>query len=402
MMKKLQLFTLLNLVLLCTYGQRYKNVVFDSIKVTPDLVYGINNDINGKSVTLMLDVYEPFNDTIGVKRPLLVLAHGGSFVQGSRKSADMVTICTNMAKRGYVVASIQYRLGINIFSGNTLEKEFSHAVWRATQDGRAAIRWFNRNAADTNTFSINKNLIFTGGVSAGGVLGMHLAFLDKVSELAQTVIDTNLLGGIEGNSGTAGFNWRVNGVVNLCGAINNINFMPDNKNVKLCSMHGTNDQTVPYKTDYFYFLSGPVAILQGSYSIDSLAKSIGIYSDFYTFNNAPHVPFIGSTAYMDTTLTFVANSLYNMQFGKPTTSIYNSINKNDFTLYPVPATQYLMINAINDNSTINYTIFNVSGIEMKSGIYLDKINIEDLPNGTYFIKLNSNKGLTYIKFNVCH
>ncbi|MFN4082642.1 MAG: carboxylesterase family protein [Bacteroidia bacterium] len=395
------------IIILCVFyisktsAQRYKNIVFDNVKITPDLVYGENKDVNGNDLTLMLDVYEPENDTPNIKRPLLVLAHGGSFIQGSRKSTDMVNICTEMAKRGYVAASIQYRLGVNIFSGNTLEKEFAQAVWRATQDGRAAIRWFKRNAIDTNTFGIDVDNIFTGGVSAGGVLGLHLAFLDTETELAQTTIDTNAVGGIEGNSGTPGYNWRVKGVVNLCGAISNVNFMQNNTNIKICSMHGTNDQTVPYKTNYFYFFGSPIALLQGSFSIDSMANKLGMYSDFYTFEGAPHVPFVSSTEYMDTTLNFVANSLYHQIFGKPTVFVEPKINEHRFDIYPNPVSNILNIVAdayvkINELNVLNLN----SDLIIKSK-GKQNINVEYLPHGNYILQIITDNGVTYKKFIKC-
>jgi predicted esterase len=383
-------------------AQRYLNPVFDSVTVLPDIVYGSSITVNGDTAQLLLDIYQPFNDTPGVKRPLLVLAHGGSFISGSRKSADMVNICTRMAKRGYVVASIQYRLGINLFSGNTLEKEFSHAVWRATQDGRAAVRWFRQDAANGNTYQINDEQIFSGGVSAGGVLGMHLAFLDQASELAQTSIDTNLLGGIEGNSGNPGYSWRIKGVINLCGAISNVSWMLNNPDVKICSMHGTNDQTVPYKTNYFFFLSAQVAILQGSFSIDSFARQNGMYSDFYTFQGAPHVPFVNNAAYMDTTIEFVSQSLYNQLFGK-TTTIANMQNAlSNVAVYPNPANTQIQITGLNSNN-VQAVVSDISGkIHFAQPLDLSQtIDISKFPQGIYFVNLQSEQSNKTLKFVKC-
>lgn len=383
-------------------AQRYLNPVFDSVTVLPDIVYGSSVTVNADTAQLSLDIYQPFNDTPGVKRPLLVLAHGGSFVGGSRKSADMVTICTEMAKRGYVVASIQYRLGINLFSGNTLEKEFSHAVWRATQDGRAAVRWFRQDAANSNTYQINDEQIFTGGVSAGGVLGMHLAFLDQAGELAQTPIDTNVLGGIEGNSGNPGYSWRVKGVVNLCGAISNVSWMTNNPDVKICSMHGTNDQTVPYKTNYFFFLSAQVAILQGSFSIDSFAQQNGMYSDFYTFQGAPHVPFVNNAAYMDTTIEFVSQSLYDQLFGKTTAIASMQQALTNVVVYPNPANTQIQIAGLN-SSNVQVVITDIGGkiLTMQNIGSTQTIDVSGFPQGIYFVNLKSGQSTKTIKFVKC-
>lgn len=400
-MKKTLLFVCFFSLLTYSQAQRYLNPVFDSVTVLPDIAYGSNVTVNGDTSQLLLDIYQPFNDTPGVKRPLLVLAHGGSFVGGSRKSADMVTICTEMAKRGYVVASIQYRLGINLFSGNSLEKEFSQAVWRATQDGRAAVRWFRQGAANNNTYQIDDEQIFTGGVSAGGVLGMHLAFLDQASELGQTQIDTTVLGGIEGNSGNPGYSWRVKGVVNLCGAISNVSWMSNNPDVKLCSMHGTNDQTVPYKTNFFFFLSAQVAILQGSFSIDSFARANAMYSDFYTFEGAPHVPFVNNAAYMDTTIQFVSQSLYDQLFGK-TTSIASVNNPLQHVgMYPNPASTSISFNGLNSNAQVVISDINGKMYAKQLVGSNQPIDIAGMPEGIYMVQLQTNEFTKTYKLVKC-
>lgn len=380
-------------------AQRYKTYVFDSVTVTADIQYGLNMGVNNDSTNLLLDIYQPYGDTPTVLRPLLILAHGGSFMSGSRKASDIVSLCKDLARRGYVCASIQYRLGINAFSGNTLEQEFSEAVWRGTQDGRAAVRWFRAEAANANSFKINADIIYAGGISAGGVLGMHLAFLDKPSEVATTAIDTSKWGGLEGNSGTPDISSKITGVVNLCGAISNVSWMLDNKNVKLCSMHGTKDQTVPYKTDYFYFFGAPIAILQGSFSVDSTSKLNGIYSDFYTFYDAPHVPFSSNAKYMDTTVNYVASSLYNQLVGNSPMGINNMQNVgSNIKLYPNPANSFLHI--LNpDKLKLNHiSITNLSGKTVLSSIDNEILDIGFLPNGIYFLNFNTELGSFAKKF----
>ena len=251
-MKKIILFNLLLLSISVSYAQRFLTPQFDSVTITNDIQYGFNFNVNGDSTNLFLDLYQPFGDALN-SRPVLVLAHGGSFVQGNKRSADMVKICKELARRGYVVASIQYRLGISLGGGKTLETVFREAVWRGTQDGRAAVRFMRKHIADGNAWKLNTDQFYTGGVSAGGVLGLQLACLDLPSELASIDLDTLALGGIEGNSGNAGYSWKVNGVINLCGALGNVNWMSNNTNISICNMHGDLDKTVPYKTlDIFY------------------------------------------------------------------------------------------------------------------------------------------------------
>ncbi len=347
-MRKKILFILLLLgAVIPSQAQRYLNRIFDSVSVQADQKYGFNYGYKGDSTNLLLDVYQGYLDT-AINRPLVVLAHGGSFIQGNRKSADIVSLCKDLAKRGYVVVSFEYRLGVDILSGKTLEQEFSQAVLRAAQDGRAAIRYFYKSAQNGNAFRIDTNQIYTGGISAGGVLGLHLAFLNTKAELASLTINADSLGGVEGNSGNAAYSWRVKGVISLCGALANVSWMNDNKAISLCNMHGTQDATVPYKTDYFKFFGTNVALLQGGFSVDSAAQKQGMDTRLYTFLGADHVPFSGSTAtqikYMDTTSNYVAAYLYKHVTGLIPIGIKErTVSKNNFLIYPNPSSEFVEI-----------------------------------------------------------
>ena len=156
MVKKILLFGLFMASIQVSFGQRYLTKTFDSVAVEADIQYGFNFNYKGDSTKLFLDIYKPFGDT-AMERPLIVLAHGGSFVQGNRKAADIVNVCKKLAEMGYVTVSIQYRLGVDIASGNTLEKEFQQAVFRGAQDGRAAIRYMNKLVQNGNPYKINSS-----------------------------------------------------------------------------------------------------------------------------------------------------------------------------------------------------------------------------------------------------
>jgi acetyl esterase/lipase len=121
---------------------------------------------------LTLDIYLP---PAGLPRPaagfpLIVHIHGGAWLNGeSRFGAPFVDfpgVLASLAARGYVVASIDYRL-----SG---EAAFPAAV----QDVKAAIRWLRYRASD---YEIDPARAMTWGESAGG----HLAGLAAVSCNAQ-------------------------------------------------------------------------------------------------------------------------------------------------------------------------------------------------------------------------
>lgn len=84
-----------------------------AVSVTHDLAYGAALvTLNGliTPTTLLLDLYEPADAPAGL-RPTILIVHGGAFVRGSRREANLVRAATEFAARGYVVASMGYRLG---------------------------------------------------------------------------------------------------------------------------------------------------------------------------------------------------------------------------------------------------------------------------------------------------
>lgn len=134
-------------------GDRFFNQVFNDYTETTNITYGENIDYLGINTQLLLDVYQPVGDA-ETSRPLIILVHGGSFVGGSKDGADVTSLAADFAKMGYVVASINYRLGINIFIA--LEISATEAVVRGYHDAKAAVRFFRKDAAENgNTYNIN-------------------------------------------------------------------------------------------------------------------------------------------------------------------------------------------------------------------------------------------------------
>lgn len=390
-------------------AQRYLIPIFDSIVITDSIPYGSANNYLGVSTHLAMDIYMPYGDTTS-NRPLLILAHGGSFISGNRKAYDIVKVCTEFAKRGYVCASIKYRLGVSTNNPLALANEFANAVWRGTLDGRGAIRYFYKEASIGNSYKIDTNNIYVGGISAGGVLGLHVAFLDKAQEAgsANPAIDTTNIGGVDGSSGSAGYRWKVKGVISLCGAIGTSDWMNDNKNIGIVSVHGTKDNTVPFKTDYFKAGGIPIALLSGSYIVDSVARANGNPSALKVFYGQDHVPFSAQTptgfAYMDTTIKFVADFLYKdiKRVQSNTTSISNqTIDNIGLKVYPIPAKNSLNVLFENNNhSSFDIELYDLNGKLLSSqSTNLNQVMIDrkDLLNGLYLIKVKSILGESFKK-----
>ena len=118
----------------CTSG-RFSSDVFQNVTTTSNITYGANNSYTGANTTLKMDFYEQAGDIMSA-RPLIIWIHGGSFIGGSKTDGDMVTFSQRFAKKGYVCASIDYRLGFFPFDSANAVK----AVVRAVQDSRAALK----------------------------------------------------------------------------------------------------------------------------------------------------------------------------------------------------------------------------------------------------------------------
>lgn len=409
----------------CNNG-RYASDVFTNVTVTSDIVYGQNNTYTGASNILKLDFYEPTGDT-ETARPLVIFAHGGSFIGGSSTDGDAVSICTALAKKGFACASINYRLGFFPFDSVNAVK----AVSRAVQDMKASVRFFYKDRKDgINTYKIDTNNIFVGGSSAGAITALHTAYLDRTCELNTYLTPTaiNALGGIEGNSGNACYSSNVKGVINLCGALAIYGWL-EAGDVPVCSMHGTTDATVKYNRGVVN-PGIPLIYLDGSRMVHERAQAVGVESKFYTWLGAPHVPYAGtdavSLAYMDTTVNFIRDFLVD-QIGCTETPLqlpnataetatlypYTTCTTNadiDWcqlagieenakdiiqNVYPNPSNNLIYVELENKNSKHLIELLDLSGrVVLSDEITTGKYTIEkgQLKAGTYIVKVSNEFG----------
>jgi acetyl esterase/lipase len=114
----------------------------------------------------VVDLYLPPKRAASAPKPLIIYIHGGGWMGGhTRQSAafsNFPQVLASLAREGFVVASLEYRL-----SG---EAKFPAQL----QDVRAAVRFLKANAAK---YGIDPSKVALWGGSAGG----HLAALGGLS-----------------------------------------------------------------------------------------------------------------------------------------------------------------------------------------------------------------------------
>ncbi|MGB2458349.1 MAG: carboxylesterase family protein, partial [Flavobacteriales bacterium] len=225
---------------------RYETEIFDEVSKTI-VEYTDVYDWSALDSGLDMDIYQPVGDT-ATNRPVLIFAHGGVYVTGNKNNPPMVSLCEAFAKRGYVTASIQYRLtsSLSLLSPNASDI-FSQTVLNSVSDMKAAVRYFRKDVAENNnTYGINPDFIFVGGYSAGAVTAAHLSVIDDNQVPAEFQSFYDEAGGIEGNSGNSGYSSEVSGAILLAGAINTLDFI-DADDEPIVSLHASDDNTVSYE-----------------------------------------------------------------------------------------------------------------------------------------------------------
>jgi hypothetical protein len=413
MKKKLLVLLLLSFAASSMYAQsycgssRYDSEVFSNVTVTSNIIYGSNTTFSGSIDTLKMDIYQPTGDT-AAKRPFIVFAHGGSFIGGSKTDVDQVTLCNAFAKRGYVTASIDYRLGFYPIDSTNAKG----ALWRAMQDMKAAMRFFRKDASTANLYKTDTNMYFAGGYSAGSFMAIHLAYL-KPSEIP-TGIDTVTLGGLEGNSGNPGYSSKVNGVINLSGAIGDTSWI-NAGDVPMVTLQGNSDNTVPYCTQLLYVAGIPIIVVSGGGSMHIREVNLGINNPIHTFYGEDHCAPVGASgcpaANIDTSILLASDFLYRYMGCNPASTVdytnhptcvtvqgvseYHS-SEGIINIYPVPATDAVKV-AFDNSSKISAELFDLSGRRIETYTPNEKeffINRNDKDAGVYFLKVTTETGAT--------
>ena len=277
----------------CLANRYSQDALFDSIdiQITTDVHYATSMRWPGAQMdSLWIDVYQP-NPNIDPleKRPLIVMVHGGAFLAGSR--LDMAYFSMEMARRGFVTANITYRLGWNCSAQDFLgvcatcqgeAAKFRVAMYRGSQDTRAALRFLTAHA---NDYGIDTSAVFLQGESAGSINALHTVFLQQ-SEVAQWCANcVDEVGLLDTTGNSFGPMPNVKGVINSCGAVALLDMVNVGDDIPIISFHDDNDIVVPYGYGQF------VSCLIGGNGSNSIRARLTDNGTCNQLNKVEHLPF---------------------------------------------------------------------------------------------------------------
>ena len=253
----------------CTESTPETDEVYSTATFTVDLqsdeVYGQGqthsgwNAPNPDVMDLKLDLYTPDNDS--TQRPLVVFTHGGGWSGGDKANDNEAAFCNFFAERGFVCASLNYRLRGDrgtvptayldaIVAAEGMEDDRrlqALSMYPAGRDCKAAVRWLVANASD---IGFNPDAISLIGGSAGS----HNSIVMDVSDpedyrdeltleedptLASTNMDTQ---------------YEIQAVVNHWGGAGMMQILEDvygyerfdSTDAPILIVHGTDDETSDY------------------------------------------------------------------------------------------------------------------------------------------------------------
>ncbi len=374
-----------------------------SVRSTKNIFIGTELDYLGNIDSLFVDIYYP-NGSTETARPLVMWVFGGGFIAGKRE--DFAAVCESCAKRGFVAATIDYRIG---FTGTQIiaadSAEVLRAGFRGIQDGKSALRFLkSRHLLD----SIDLNRVWVGGGSAGSIVALGTAFYDKEEHKPKEANAINSvsgrarpdLGPLEGTRyANLGFDTKVQGVFNIFGAVLNNNVFDSSDNIAVFSYHQTGDPVVPCGRNRPYwtipFVSALYPIAYGSCEIEKTLNNLNFNSNYhkawiYTGNeHAVHNE----------------NAVINFMLENANPILCNTVGLSNpkltlqaVSIIPNPVQQSFIIDQL--HSEAQYSIYSIDGKNIMNGKIYPKQELEiiNLNSGFYILQLKIKDAIQNIRF----
>lgn len=240
----------------------------DAHKIERDVTYGKADDVE-----LKLDLYFP-KKTEG-QLPVTVYVHGGGWQNGDKSAGAGAMAIGELVKRGYLVASVNYRLAP------------AYKFPAQIEDVKCAIRFLR---AHTNEYNLDPKRIGVWGGSAGG----HLVALLGTSDAKA---------GLEGKGGWSDQLSRVQAVVDMFGPADlTVEFPGGNPRIAqtVFGASSSKDEVMKRASPVTYITKDdpPFLILHGesdslvplsqSKKLHEQLKAVGVPSKLVVVKNAGH------------------------------------------------------------------------------------------------------------------
>ena len=361
--------------------ERYVDEVFTNFTQQNNVLYSQNYSViaasqgipyvpTGASTqvpALNFDLYEPAGDSVA-ERPLIIMLHTGTFLPiiyngnptGMRNDAATTNICKSYAKRGYVVANLEYRLGWNPAAATQAERAASlmKAVYRAIQDTKSAVRFFRKDYATGNQWGIDTSRIILCGQGSGGWVALGYATVDKLAEIqlpkfldanAIPLIDTAVIGDWDGYGGNSipgqgnmesnlGYSNDIHMVCSMGGGMGDLSWL-EAGDVPMCAVHCPTDPVATYTTGDVSIASiGLVTTdISGSYDVMKKANLLGTNSILDPVNaGSDSYTLAAASASLNAQGMTIANAtvIQNQTVGAPVDNVFPFITVNPYEASP--------------------------------------------------------------------
>lgn len=125
--------------------------------------------LNRSGKELLMDIFEPIVDEM-IELPVIINIHGGGLIDGNKNLSE--GFCRQLAKRGYLVCSLEYRLIPNV------------RVYEQFDDVCAGMDCIGRKLVD---FNVDFTRIYLVAESAGAYLSTYVAAMKKSKALQEAI-----------------------------------------------------------------------------------------------------------------------------------------------------------------------------------------------------------------------
>ncbi|MBX2902435.1 MAG: carboxylesterase family protein [Chitinophagales bacterium] len=395
----------------CNSGTRFSEIpIFTDSDIAFDsaVVYGKAYNFQGDSQTLILHVFSPKTsvDTFQ-KRPLIVLVHGGGFSGGSLKGLN--TDCIEFAKRGFVAATIEYRLGWNrgttTCNGDPVSQR--QALYRGLQDEHAAIRFLAANAA---TYHIDTAWIFAGGNSAGAFASANMAFL-KQQDIDSMYPDLKqTLGNINSSGNNLTNSFTLKGLFHNWGSVVNIEGITAANAIPLVGFAGDLDNISPIDSGYWAGCTNFIK-MWGSRAIYNKLTALGVCAELTVKQGGGHGVWKDTpeqnlfriqraTCFFKSLFCGNCSSNYYTDSIAANCSLTSSIAKQNTVrtnkVYPNPFTDKIEYRTEKENHC-EFALYSTIGEIIWQGTHIEQQDFSALTPGSYFLQISNETEKETIK-----